>query len=221
MLGYVRFPKITDQPYSVTLAPYSFLWLELQAGPEEASSILSQSTDAEQQLAAELISIGWRILNNDIHTKLLGDALVAWMPRQRWFGSKARLIDELQILSWIVMPAERELTRPSTQMPQVSERPAYEDLILFAKVIFADGQTDLYQVPLAVVIQSDADEVLALPTQSIVMSMSVSSTSILIYDATYKESFRQSVLRTVISSTEVKGARKDGGVLSVRGSALD
>jgi maltose alpha-D-glucosyltransferase/alpha-amylase len=31
MLGYVRFPTITRDPYVLTLAPYSFLWLELQA----------------------------------------------------------------------------------------------------------------------------------------------------------------------------------------------
>ena len=30
MLGYVTFPTITEQPYPLTLAPYSFLWLELQ-----------------------------------------------------------------------------------------------------------------------------------------------------------------------------------------------
>src|ERR1700677_24229 len=30
MLGYVRFPGITREPYSLTLAPYSFIWLELQ-----------------------------------------------------------------------------------------------------------------------------------------------------------------------------------------------
>jgi maltose alpha-D-glucosyltransferase/alpha-amylase len=30
MLGYVPFPAITEQPYPLTLAPYSFFWLELQ-----------------------------------------------------------------------------------------------------------------------------------------------------------------------------------------------
>src|ERR1700720_80936 len=34
MLGYVTFPAITDHPYPPTLAPYSFLWLELQPAPE-------------------------------------------------------------------------------------------------------------------------------------------------------------------------------------------
>ncbi len=34
MLGYVPFPRITGQPYALTLAPYSFFWLELQPSPE-------------------------------------------------------------------------------------------------------------------------------------------------------------------------------------------
>src|SRR5487761_1638365 len=39
MLGYVEFPVVEQQPYRLTLAPYSFLWLELQrkAEPAEAS----------------------------------------------------------------------------------------------------------------------------------------------------------------------------------------
>jgi maltose alpha-D-glucosyltransferase / alpha-amylase len=31
MLGYVPFPVITEHPYPLTLAPYTFFWLELQA----------------------------------------------------------------------------------------------------------------------------------------------------------------------------------------------
>jgi len=38
MLGYVPFPRITDQPYPLTLAPYSFFWLELQVTPENLPS---------------------------------------------------------------------------------------------------------------------------------------------------------------------------------------
>jgi maltose alpha-D-glucosyltransferase/alpha-amylase len=37
MLGYVSFPVITDQPYPLTLAPYTFFWLELQSAPEANS----------------------------------------------------------------------------------------------------------------------------------------------------------------------------------------
>ena len=34
MLGYVPFPTITTAPYPLTLAPYSFFWLELQPPPD-------------------------------------------------------------------------------------------------------------------------------------------------------------------------------------------
>jgi maltose alpha-D-glucosyltransferase / alpha-amylase len=33
MLGYVEFPAVGPHPYPLTLGPYEFLWLELQAGP--------------------------------------------------------------------------------------------------------------------------------------------------------------------------------------------
>ena len=36
MLGYIPFPTITAQPYPLTLAPYSFFWLELQAAPKSS-----------------------------------------------------------------------------------------------------------------------------------------------------------------------------------------
>jgi maltose alpha-D-glucosyltransferase/alpha-amylase len=37
MLGYVPFPAITNQPYPLTLAPYTFFWLELQSPSAPAS----------------------------------------------------------------------------------------------------------------------------------------------------------------------------------------
>ena len=46
MLGYVPFPTIGETPYHLTLAPYSFLWLELQAA----------NTDARNPLFSRLFS---------------------------------------------------------------------------------------------------------------------------------------------------------------------
>jgi trehalose synthase len=45
MLGYVTFPKITSQPYVLTLSPYAFLWFELQAATDE-SNLSSRSPGA-------------------------------------------------------------------------------------------------------------------------------------------------------------------------------
>jgi hypothetical protein len=49
MLGYVPFPKITDQPYVLSLSPYAFLWFELQlsSAAEDLSSALSDTSEIE------------------------------------------------------------------------------------------------------------------------------------------------------------------------------
>jgi len=39
MIGYVPFPAITEAPYLLTLAPYSFLWLELQPAAADVSAL--------------------------------------------------------------------------------------------------------------------------------------------------------------------------------------
>jgi len=41
MLGYVPFPIVTEAPYLLSLAPYSFLWFELQ--PPNAALARSSS----------------------------------------------------------------------------------------------------------------------------------------------------------------------------------
>ena len=55
-LATCRFPAITKEPYSLTLAPYSFLWLELQAAgvagelPPELGSEAHAATEAQRAL---------------------------------------------------------------------------------------------------------------------------------------------------------------------------
>jgi maltose alpha-D-glucosyltransferase / alpha-amylase len=46
MLGYVEFPVITQQPYRLTLGPYSFFWLELHGAP--GSAVAEESSNVEE-----------------------------------------------------------------------------------------------------------------------------------------------------------------------------
>jgi maltose alpha-D-glucosyltransferase/alpha-amylase len=66
MLGYVPFPAIEKTPYALTLAPYSFLWLELQPAvldldpaqlEHQAAAIEERSPNDDA--AHELLSGGW------------------------------------------------------------------------------------------------------------------------------------------------------------------
>jgi maltose alpha-D-glucosyltransferase/alpha-amylase len=82
MFGRTRFASIGDLPYSLTLAPYGFFWLELEA-PERADGGTVSTVHGS-----------WPDV---LRTRLLNRALRAWLPRQRWFGAKNAPITELHV----------------------------------------------------------------------------------------------------------------------------
>jgi maltose alpha-D-glucosyltransferase/alpha-amylase len=94
MLGYVEFPPISGTPYSLTLGPYGFLWLELQ--PSASSSDTPSRSDNEQAFYVENEHDWQSILSGD-GVRRLESLLPAFLQRQRWFGSKSRNIVRAKI----------------------------------------------------------------------------------------------------------------------------
>jgi len=94
MLGYVEFPPIGKQRYSLTLGPYGFLWLELQPAPGNAE--LVSLPDDEQSFYVESEQDWQTILSSDGLRKL-ESLLPAYLQRQRWFGGKSRIIKGARI----------------------------------------------------------------------------------------------------------------------------
>jgi len=98
MLGYVEFPTITKAPYSLTLGPYGFLWLEIQ--PSMGSSDSPAPLDQEQAFYIE-DERDWQSILSGEGVRRLEGILPDWLQRQRWFGSKsknivrARLVDSM------------------------------------------------------------------------------------------------------------------------------
>jgi maltose alpha-D-glucosyltransferase/alpha-amylase len=111
MLGYVPFPQITKAPYALSLAPYSFLWLELQPAPEKAETpvvevesavaglqkldLLGKAPGSESNISSVLTGPG---LN------LLQQLLPTYLQRQRWFGAKTRTITTVRVLDSAPFP---------------------------------------------------------------------------------------------------------------------
>ena len=101
MLGYVEFPAIERQPYRLTLAPYSFLWLELQrrAEPAEASADLAEQAPLD-------VTAGWEsLLEGASRERLETVDLPEYLPKQRWFAGKSRHIKTTQIVDWAELDA--------------------------------------------------------------------------------------------------------------------
>lgn len=126
MLGYVPFPAIRKELYTVTLGPYAFLWLELQDAPKHEQA--APATAAPEviipadDIASVLSGPGLELLQESVLPK--------YMAKQRWFGSKARTIQSTIVADWIPLPVK-------------------DAALLLVDVSYTEGEPDRYTLPVA------------------------------------------------------------------------
>ncbi|HEV2133593.1 MAG TPA: maltose alpha-D-glucosyltransferase [Terracidiphilus sp.] len=198
MLGYVSFPTITEAPYALSLAPYSFLWFELQPSvkvdTEEAPAETARANaePAEEGIAAEVLEQGWAGLLAAHRLSTIENALPGWLPRQRWFGAKARQIQAARVLDWVELSAART-AEPADPAAGGVIPPA----LFFVEVDYADGACDVYQVPLAMSAGAEADEIRATRPLTVLTTLVLPMGPAILHDATVSEGFRQAPLRLI------------------------
>ncbi len=196
MLGYVPFPAVSDEPYALSLAPYSFLWLELHA-PEGEPDILPELEFGEQETpAADMMAGGWAGFLSGPGRELLETALPAWLPRQRWFGAKTRAIKTARVRDWVELPAESEGCSPDPRRGKPSSG-GFPFALVYCEVGYDEGMPDLYQLPLAIQIASDAEEAGAVPPSTIVARFESYGGQVVVYDAVAKPEFHQELLKLI------------------------
>jgi maltose alpha-D-glucosyltransferase / alpha-amylase len=141
LLGRSVFPPIGELPYLLTLQAYSFYWFELLPSAAEAENL---------RTAPEFLTLvmphGWPDLFRQHNLpQLEGDAVPAFLPRQRWFGAKDQKVKAASVL------ARCEITRPPED-GQAAE--TYMAGVVEAQL--ARGERQRYFLPLAT-IWSSAD----------------------------------------------------------------
>jgi maltose alpha-D-glucosyltransferase/alpha-amylase len=202
MLGYVSFPPITQQPYPLTVAPYSFLWFELQ--PQALASVRppedQSPLDVEEVApAVEILTEGWAALTHGNGTALLEAALPAWLMRQRWFGAKSKTIVAVRVESYAALPFP-VTTSTETAIQGHSSLPDATSLgaaIFFIEISYREGETETYQLPITLASGRDAETITAESPLSVICNLATSVGSLVLYDATFSEAFRQGILRLI------------------------
>src|SRR6202050_2550645 len=135
MLGYVEFPAVGREPYRLTLAPYGFLWLELQATEQPSD----QTVDLAEQAALNLTA-GWQALcEGSARQRLETLSLPEYLPKQRWFAAKSRKIKSIRI----------------TQCIPLNET---QSALLIVEIQVDAGESAMYQIPLALTFGEGANE---------------------------------------------------------------
>jgi maltose alpha-D-glucosyltransferase/alpha-amylase len=203
MLGYVPFPPINETPYAITLAPYSFLWLELQPASVEPEPIPEPPTEAEgdaavnRAAALDLLTKGWSGLLAGHGQALLEAALPAWLSLQRWFGAKTRKIQSARVVEWVVLPADYTANASIPDAAGLAADSTIPPALFFVEIAYADGPADIYQIPLAFSTAADAVGQTANHPQSILARLPTPIGPGVLHDATTREDFRQGLLTVI------------------------
>lgn len=135
ILGYVEFPPIERHPYRFTLAPYSFLWLELQPKSE-----LAESSPVVTEQAPLDVTAGWEgLLEGAGRQRLETVNLPEILPKQRWFAGKSRQIKSTRVVDWASLNDSRSA-------------------LAMVEVQFVTGAPDVYLTPLAMTFGDAAEE---------------------------------------------------------------
>ena len=203
MLGYVSFPTITDAPYSLSIAPYSFIWLELQPASAKIEELPELTLEAPPQNSPEefavldLLTKGWAGFVAGHGLPVLESAMAAWLPRQRWFGAKTRKIQSVRVIDWAELPAvvaANTIVPPSSELPTANTIPP---ALFYFEIDYGNSSCDVYQAPLAFSAGTDADELTASHPHSIIALLPSPVGSGVLHDATVREDFRKGLLTLI------------------------
>jgi maltose alpha-D-glucosyltransferase/alpha-amylase len=200
MLGYVTFPAITAQPYPLTLAPYSFLWLELQPAPEAPEPVqVPLGSNSEDEPILNLLSHGIEGLLSASGLSLLQQLLTTYLPHQRWFGAKSRTIKAVAVID-------------SAKLPGLNA------VLVFLQLTYDDDSTSVYQLALTITTGEAAETIRASDPASIIATVSTSNGPSILHDAVAHEDVRQAILNLIEANSELP--TRNGVLVGHRSSAF-
>ena len=201
MLGYVRFPAVTREPYSLTLAPYSFIWLELQvpSAVEDMPADIEADTlvpaDEDDAAVQPIFANGWTQFIAGGGAAILEHALVDWLPRKRWFGAKTHKIESVRVRNWVELATD---AKPEVTSTNADSAPAaIPGAMFFFDVTYFNGSPDVYQIPLAVSTGAALDDIFAREPESILAKLTTAAGPAILHDATVSEDFHHELLSLI------------------------
>ena len=134
LLGQTEFPRIGEQPYFLTLAPYGFYWFQLQeaVGADHRPHGAACPT-ITPPCRALFVGVVWdSVLDGGLRSIIERQALVPFLERQRWFGGKARPLAAARFVDWMSL-----------------RRGAHPAFLTIVEAEYRDGGRERYVLPLA------------------------------------------------------------------------
>ena len=186
VFGRAKFPGITENPYLLSLGPHAFYWFHLQRR-EALQDSFSPTGTQEEAPVLQVTSVDEAFSEEAL---LQLKAMVPRMLRSRpWFLSKRRDITGFSL--------ERVLTIPNTSAH-----------LLFLTVTFADGDPEVYLIPVSVALGEKAEAMMH-ETRGGVVTRLVGlpdEGKAVLYPATLDRDFCDNLLRAIVRRKRIRGA---------------
>ncbi len=135
LFGRAEFPAITEKPYLLTLGPHLFDWFSIQP-PRRAPAVAEVANHEVPRIES---AAGWETFIRGEGWETLGRVLPDFLPRCRWFRSKARTIKAARVVDTM----------------SVGNGPGGAHLVL-ANVEYANAEPETYVIPLALGADGDS-----------------------------------------------------------------
>jgi maltose alpha-D-glucosyltransferase/alpha-amylase len=183
LFGHGRFPAVGEKPYLLTLGPHAFYWFKLEKPRTDEATVATITTKGR---ASALIA-GSR--------GRIELALAQWLPRQRWFRGKARVIDRATI-------------RDAFELGDAH--------VLLVETTYADAQSETYVVPVAFVNLEHCESIVAKTPRALVARVKSADGDGAMIDALATEQVPFDLLGLVLERGTLRGMH---GVLRTRATS--
>ena len=190
LFGQSDFPAIGEEPYFITLGPYSFYWFSLEQPRDYSLGLPDASTD----LVIPTLPVRgeWHNLFNRETRPVLCSVLIGYIRGRRWFGGKARQIRNLEVSDVIHI-----------------ENHHCDVRFLLLDVEYVDGEPETYVLPLAFASGERAEQIAEDSPYAVVAYLEPSGQgngpSGILFDALVDQSFDSFLLEAISRRRTFRG----------------
>ncbi len=183
LFGGTRLPAVTDMPYFVTLGPYGFYWISLEADDRPVA------LDIKPQISTIHVKGSWENFLKGRNRQAFENALPGYLNRSGWFDAHGRRIDAVWIQDYYRITA--------------GKTPFY---VIIIQVEYSDGYIETYMLPTAYLPDKDNKPEDELPLNAVICQMDSSDSSTgALYDAAWNDDFYTALLDVIICRHRTKG----------------
>ena len=185
VFGRAKFPRITKEPYLLSLGPHGFYWFHLRA-PEPAQEALTSSGEPREAPVLHVATI--EAAFSDEILQQLQPVIPAMLRARPWFLSKRRDITRLSL--------QNVLGIPNTSAH-----------LLFLTVNYGEGDPEVYLVPLSSAVGEKAEAIThdaRIPVAARLEGLRQDGNAIL-YPATMDRDFGDALLTAIVRRKRIRG----------------